>query len=102
MEIVYNARTYLCQTVDDLFGRLRVLLQLAEVVDGGDEGVVGTAVLAEVGDEGLGRLVELVLGRAVVAETELGHEVERLVEVLLPQHLEADEVVVVVPLDRPL
>ena len=59
-------------------------------------------VFGEVGDEGLCGLVVLVLGGLVVADAQLGHEVEGLVEVLLPQHLEPDEVVVVLALDRAL
>lgn len=47
-------------------------------------------------------LVVLALGGVVVSLPELGHEVEGLVEVLLAQHLEADEVVVVLALDRAL
>ena len=103
----------------------------AEVVDGGAEGVVGGAgVLVLVVDDLLGDLVVgraglvhvLHLGLAKSAnETifsvnswsnfiqilrpkkhlELRHEVERLVEVLLAQHLELDEVVVVLDLDEP-
>ena len=42
-----------------------------------------------------------VLDEVGVDSADLWHEVERLVEVLLAQHLELDEVVVVLDLDEP-
>ena len=74
-----------------------------EIVHGGASGVVARPrVLGLVRDDVLRGLVELSHRRVVVGRPDLRHEVERLVEVLLAQHLEAHEVVVVLPLDEAL
>ena len=74
----------------------------AEVVDRGAEGVVGSAgVLVLVVDDLLSDLVVGGAGLVHVMHLELGHEVKRLVEVLLAEHLELDEVVVVLHLHEP-
>ena len=78
-------------------------MQSPEVVHGGAGGVVARPrVLGLVHDDVLRGLVELPHRGVVVGRPDLGHEVERLVEVLLAQHLEAHEVVVVLPLDEAL
>ena len=78
-------------------------MKLPEIVHGRAGRVVARPrVLGLVRHDVLRRLVELSHRRVVVRRPDLGHEVERLVEVLLPQHLEAHEVVVVLPLDEPL
>ena len=74
-----------------------------EVVHGCAGGVVARPrVLGLVHDDVLRGLVELSNRRVVVRRPDFWHEVERLIEVLLPQHLEAHEVVVMLPLDEPL
>ena len=73
----------------------------AEVVDRGAKSVVGSAgILVLVVDDLLGDLVVGGARLVHVLHLELGHEVERLVEVLLAQHLELDEVVVVLRLQE--
>ena len=54
----------------------------------------------QIHDDLLRLLVVLILCRLVVSRPQLRHEVERLVEIFLPQHLESDEIVVVLAFDR--
>ena len=71
----------------------------AEVVDRGAQGIVGCAGIHVLVVNDL--LCDLVVGGASlvhVLNLELGHEVERLVEVLFAQHLKFDEIVVVLDL----
>ena len=78
-------------------------MKLPEIVHGCAGRVVPhPRVLGLVRHDVLRGLVELSHRRVVVGGPDFRHEVERLVEVLLPQHLEAHEVVVVLPLDEPL
>ena len=77
-------------------------MKLPEIVHGRAGRVVARPrVLGLVRHDVLRRLVELSHRRVVVRRPDLGHKVERLVEVLLAQHLELDEVVVVLDLDEP-